>query len=118
MQWEVDVFGKITASVRQSKSQLRVSRAEYASVMVSLQAQTATAYVNLCAYQAEMEVAKRHAESQLKVVHIAEARHKAGLASMLDVAQAKTVYYSTVASISQLEISIRSTINTIAVLLG
>ena len=118
MQWEVDVFGKITASVRQSKSQLRVSRAEYASVMVSLQAQTAMAYVNLRAYQAEMEVAKRHAESQLKVVHIAEARHKAGLASMLDVAQAKTVYYSTVASISQLEISIRSTINTIAVLLG
>ena len=43
MRWEVDVFGKIRASVRQSQSELRVSRAEYASVMGSLQAQIATA---------------------------------------------------------------------------
>ena len=118
MRWEVDVFGKIRASVRQSQSELRVSRAEYASVMVSLQAQIATAYVNLRTYQAEMKIAENHTENQLKVVHITEARHKAGLASMLDVAQAKTVYYSTVASIPLLETSIRSTINSIAVLLG
>lgn len=118
MRWEVDVFGKIRASVKQSRAQLRVSRAEYASVMVSLQARMATAYVNLRSYQAEMEVAENHAQSQLKVVHITEARHKAGLASMLDVAQAKTVYYSTVASIPLLETSIRTTINSIAVMLG
>ena len=118
MRWEVEEKKKIRASVRQSQSELRVSRAEYASVMVSLQAQIATAYVNLRTYQAEMKIAENHTENQLKVVHITEARHKAGLASMLDVAQAKTVYYSTVASIPLLETSIRSTINSIAVLLG
>ncbi len=118
MRWEIDLFGKVTSSVRQSKAQLRVSRAEYAAAMVSLQAQLATAYVNLRICQAEMDIATDHTKSQLKVVHIAEARHKAGLSSMLDVAQAKTVYYSTVASVPLLETSIKSSINTIAVLLG
>lgn len=118
MNWEIDVFGKVRASVKQSKSQLRLSRAEYASAMVALQAQVATAYANLRVYQDEMIVATRHTESQLEVVHITEARHKAGLASMLDVTQAKTVYYSTQASISLLQTSIRSTINSLAVLLN
>lgn len=118
MSWEIDLFGKITASARQRKSLLRVSKAEYGAAMVALQAQMATAYINLRVYQAEREVAKTHSESQLKVVHITEARHKAGLASMLDVAQSKTVYYSTIASIPLLENSIRTTINSIAILLG
>lgn len=118
MSWEIDLFGKITASGRQRKSQLRVSKAEYGAAMVSLQAQMATYYINLRVYQAEMDVALEHSENQLQVVHITEARHKAGLASMLDVAQAKTVYYSTVASIPLLENSIRTTINSIAILLG
>lgn len=118
MSWEIDLFGKITALARQRKSLLRVSKAEYGAAMVALQAQMATAYVNLRVCQAELEVAKTHSESQLKVVHITEARHKAGLASMLDVAQSKTVYYSTIASIPLLENSIRTTINSIAILLG
>ncbi|MDE6368344.1 MAG: TolC family protein, partial [Muribaculaceae bacterium] len=118
MSWEVDLFGKVTAAVKQSKTQMRLSRAEYAAAVVSLQAEVATAYVNLRMYQAEMTVAENHAENQLKVVKITEARHKAGLASMLDVAQAKTVYYSTIASIPLLETSIRRTINSLAVLLA
>ncbi len=118
MNWEVDLFGKVTAAVKQSKTQVRLSKAECAAATISLQAEVATAYVNLRMYQAEMEVAETHTANQLKVVKITEARHKAGLASMLDVAQAKTVYYSTVASIPLLETSIRRTINTLAVLLG
>lgn len=118
MSWEVDLFGKVTAAVKQSKTQVRLSRAECAAAEVSLQAEVATAYVNLRMYQAEMTVAETHSENQLKIVKITEARHKAGLASMLDVAQAKTVYYSTVASIPLLETSIRRTINSLAVLLA
>lgn len=118
MNWEIDLFGKIRAQVKQSNSQLRLSRAEFGAALIAMQAQLATAYVNLRVYQAEMQVAMEHTESQLKVVRITEARHKAGLASMLDVAQAKTVYYSTKASIPQLETSIRAMINSIAILLA
>ena len=52
------------------------------------------------------------------MVDIAKARFEAGLVSKLDVAQALTVYYSTEASIPQLETSIRQAINAIAILIG
>lgn len=118
MRWEIDLFGKIREQVKQSNAQLRLSKAEFGAAIVSLQAQLATSYVNLRVCQAELQIAKDHADSQMKVVKITEARHKAGLASMLDVNQAKTVYYSTVASIPQLATSIRSYINAIAVILS
>lgn len=118
LSWEIDLFGRVTSRVKESKAQLRVSRADYEATMVSLRAQIATAYFQLRVLQAELEIARRHAASELKVVDITEARHQTGLASQLDVAQAKMVYYSTVASIPQLENSIGSAINSIAVLLG
>lgn len=118
LSWEIDLFGRITAKAKEGKAQLRVSRADYAATMVSLQAQIATAYFQLRVYQAELEIARRHADSELKVVNITEARHQTGLASQLDVAQAKMVYYSTLASIPQLENSVSSAITAIAVLLG
>nr|MDE5555931.1 TolC family protein [Muribaculaceae bacterium] len=73
MSWEVDLFGKVTAAVKQSKTQVRLSKAESAAAMLTLQAEVATAYVNLRMYQAEMNVAETHAENQLKVVKITEA---------------------------------------------
>lgn len=118
LNWEIDLFGRITAKANESKAQIKVSRAEYAATMVSLQAQIATTYFDLRVYQAQLEIAKAHAESQLSVVKITEARHETGLASQLDVAQAETVYFSTLASIPQIENNIGTAISSIAVLLG
>lgn len=118
LSWEIDLFGRISARSKESKAQLRVSRAEFAGTMVSLQAQIATTYFDLRAYQAELEIAKRHAESQLSVVKITEARHETGLASQLDVAQAYTVYYSTLSAIPQMENNVGTAMAALAVLLG
>jgi NodT family efflux transporter outer membrane factor (OMF) lipoprotein len=63
-------------------------------------------------------VATEHIASQGKIVKMTEARQAAGLASALDVAQAKIVYYSTQASLPGLESSIHTTINSLATLLG
>ena len=118
LSWEIDLFGRITARAKESKANVRVSRAEYAGTMVSLQAQIATNYIQLRVYQQQLEIAKRHAASQLNVVKITEARHETGLASELDVAQAKTTYYSTLASIPQIENNVGTTMASIALLLG
>lgn len=118
LSWEVDVFGKITSQVRQHKAQVRVSAAEYRAVMNSVDAQIATAYVALVVSRHQLEVARRHTESQKNIVHTTEQRFEAGLASKLDVAQARTLYYSTVAQIPLLESSIVASINSIAVMLG
>lgn len=118
MSWEIDVFGKITAQVKAKKAALQVSRADRAGVMISLAAQIATEYITLRVNQAEVKVANEHAESQMKALKIAEARFETGLASMLDVDQARTVYYNTISLIPNLENSIRQNINTLAVLLA
>lgn len=118
MNWEMDVFGKITSQVKAGKERVQVSKAEWAGVMVSLEAQMASAYVELRVQQAQLQVARDHTASQFKVMKIAEARFESGIASMLDVDQARTVYYSTVASIPMLENSIHASKNAIALLLG
>ena len=86
--------------------------------MISLSAEIATYYFNLRTFQRQLYVTKEHLSSQDRVVDIAKARFEAGLVSKLDVAQALTVYYSTEASIPQLETSIRQAINAIAILIG
>lgn len=118
MSWEIDLFGRISSQVRNRNAAVRVSRAERAGIKVSLEAEIATAYVNLRVSQAQLAVANEHAAGQRKVLKIAEARFEAGLASMLDVDQARVVYYNTVASIPMLENTVHTEINSIAVLLG
>lgn len=117
-QWEIDIFGKIASGVKAKKASYRASRAEYVGAMVSLTAQIASTYLNLRTLQKEYEVAKRHAESQMKIVKIAEARFEVALASKYDVAQAWETYYSTQASIPMLENSIHQAMNSIAMLIG
>lgn len=118
MSWEIDVFGKITAQVRAGKAQVRVSAAEYAATVNAIEAQIADTYIGLLAYRMQLEVAQRHAHAQSNILHAAEERFEAGLNSKLDVAQARTLYFSTIAQVPLLEASIEASINALAVLLG
>ena len=116
--WEIDLFGKITARTRQSKANLKATRAETAGVMVSLCGEIATAYIQLRMYQDELTVARGQLKSQNHVLKAAQARHDAGLASKLDVAQAAVITHSTEAAIPQLESSVASALNSLALLVG
>lgn len=118
MNWEIDVFGKITRQVRQKSAEVRVSAAEFESVLIAVDASIAKTYIGLLASRAQMEVANRHTERQANILESAEARYAAGLASKLDVAQARTLYYSTIASIPLLQASIDASLNALAVLIG
>lgn len=118
MQWQIDVFGKITAGVKNKKALYRASRADYAGTMISLAADIATYYFNLRIFQRQLLVTHEHLVSQDSVVAKVKARFEAGLVSKLDVAQALTVYYSTQATLPQLESSAEQAVNAIATLLG
>lgn len=118
MSWELDLFGSIRNRVKAQKENFAASKEEYVGTMISLCAQVASAYINLRELQQEMEVVKRNCASQAAVLKITEVRYNTGLASKLDVAQAKSVYFSTKASIPQLEASINQYITTLAILLG
>ena len=118
MSWQLDVFGAIRQKAKAQKELYAASKEEYNATMVSLCAEVASAYFNLREMQQEVDVLQRNAASQEAVVGITETRYKTGLVSKLDVAQAKSVYYSTLASIPVAEASVIQYINTLAVLLG
>lgn len=116
--WQIDLFGRVWSQAREQKARISASRADYAAMSVSVCAEIASAYMQLRTLQQQLEVTRRHIDEQQRVLKIAEARYECSLASMLDVSQARTVYYSTLASITPLQTSIATTVNAIAVLVG
>lgn len=118
MSWQLDVFGTIRQKAKAQKELYAANKEEYQATMVSLCAEVASAYFNLREMQQELDVLQRNAASQEEVVKITEVRYNTGLVSKLDVAQAKSVYYSTKASIPIAEANVIQYINTLAVLLG
>lgn len=118
MSWELDIFGSIRQRVKAQKETFAASKEEYTAVMVSLSAQVASSYIQLRELQQELKVVERNCASQAAVLKITEVRYNTGLVSKLDVAQAKSVYFSTKASIPQLESGINQHITSLAVLLG
>lgn len=118
MNWQIDLFGKIAATTRNRDALFKASRVEYDGMMLTIATEIASCYINLRVLQAEKRVADEHIASQEKIVKITEVRYETGLASKLDVAQAKALCYSTRATVPPLENSIRSTVSAIALLLG
>ncbi len=118
MSWELDIFGSIRQRVKAQKETFAASKEEYTAVMVSLSAQVASSYIQLRELQQELKVVERNCASQAAVLKITEVRYNTGLVSKLDVAQAKSVYFSTKASMPQLESVINQYITSLAVLLG
>lgn len=118
MSWEIDVFGRVYANVKEKKAAYNVARADYDAVMVSLCASVATAYMQLRTYEQEIRVAQEHIISQKEVCRITESRFNAKLASMLDVTQARVVLYQTEATLPTLESNVRTMKNSLALLVG
>ena len=118
MSWELDLFGSIRNRVKAQKENFAASKEEYIGTMVSLCAQVASAYINLRELQQELAVIQKNCASQEAVLKITEVRYNTGLVSKLDVAQAKSVFFSTKSSIPQIESGINQYITTLAILLG
>lgn len=116
--WQVDIFGKVTAAVRQKKAAYRASRAEWAGTQVSMAAQIASTYMQLRSWQAQLAVAEAHISRQDTVATMARARFECGLAPRTDVDQAEMILYSTRATVPTLRSSIRSAINSLGLLTG
>ena len=101
--WQIDVFGKIFKRAQAQKRGFQATEEEYRAVLVTLCAEVASNYFSLRQSQAEMKVLRENVQSQKEIMEIAEVRLETGFASMLDVAQARSVYYSTLATIPTIQ---------------
>jgi NodT family efflux transporter outer membrane factor (OMF) lipoprotein len=116
--WEADLFGSVRRRVKADRMALMADEETRLDVMLSLAAQVASAYISLREAQQTLRVITRNCESQRAIMLITEARYGAGLVSRLDVAQARSVYFSTKASLPPAETTVNSQITTLALLLG
>ena len=116
--WEIDVFGKNRDNVKANKKSYLATEASYQNAIMNLCAQVATVYFNLRSYQQQLIVANQNNASEKNILDITIARYESGLGTQLDVSQAKSVYYNTLASIPRLDAYITQCINNLAILLG
>ena len=116
--WNIDVFGKNRDKVKANKKTYLANEASYQDAVMSLCAQVATVYFNLRSYQQQLIVANQNIASEKNILDITIARYESGLGTQLDVSQAKSVYYNTLASIPRLDAYITQCINNLAILLG
>lgn len=117
-QWEADIFGRIREQAKADHAGIDAARADRAAVALSISADVATTYFTLRTYQMQLEVALDHIDSQEGLLKMAEARFEAGLASALDVAQARQIVLSTKATIPGLKAMIKSQTSALATLCG
>jgi NodT family efflux transporter outer membrane factor (OMF) lipoprotein len=116
--WELDFWGKFRRAVESANAGWLASIANYDSALVSLTAGVANSYIMKRTLEKRLDIARRNVETQKENLKIAEARFQYGTASQLDVEQAKTVLYNTLASIPVLENQLWQAKDALSVLLG
>ena len=116
--WGIDVFGKNRDNVKAKKKSYLATEASYQNAIMNLCAQVATVYFNLRSYQQQLIVANQNIASEKNILDITIARYESGLGTQLDVSQAKSVYYNTLATIPRLDAYITQCVNNLAILLG
>jgi NodT family efflux transporter outer membrane factor (OMF) lipoprotein len=116
--WELDFWGKYRRAIESDRAAMLASVAAYDSALVSLTAGVASAYLNIRTLQERIEFAQGNVKTQQESLRIARAQYEYGETSELDVQQALTQLAQTRAAIPSLESSLRSTEDSLAVLLG
>lgn len=87
--WEPSIFGGQRDAVAGASADLDAAAASLDATRVSLIAEVALDYINLRAYQRRLAIARDNVASQAETLQIAEWRTEAGLATSLEVEQAR-----------------------------
>jgi len=116
--WELDFWGKFSRGIEAADASYFASIAQYDDVQVLTAAQTASFYCTIRTVEARLVIARENAALQKRSLDITELLFKGGTESELDVQQAKAQYLGTLATIPQLEISLRQTQNALSILLA
>jgi NodT family efflux transporter outer membrane factor (OMF) lipoprotein len=116
--WEIDVFGGKRRAVEAAKAHLSGAEFGQRDVLVTLLGEVARNYVELRGYQKRLAIAEQNIQAQENSLGITQNRFTNGLATDLDVQQAKTVLATTRAAVPTLESLVQTTTHRIEVLLG
>ena len=116
--WELDFWGRFRRGVESASASLYANMANYDDILVSLTAEVARTYVVIRTFEQRLAVARENVRLQKESLRLAELRFQEGVATKLDVTQARALLKQTEALIPRLETSLRQAKNGLAILLG
>jgi NodT family efflux transporter outer membrane factor (OMF) lipoprotein len=116
--WEIDFWGKFRRAIESANASWLASIANYDNALVTLTAGVANSYIAVRTLEKRLDIARQNVETQEENLKIAEARFRYGTASQLDVEQAKTALYNTMAFIPVLVTQLKQAKDALSVLLG
>jgi len=116
--WEIDFWGKFRRGIESADAALLASIADYDTVLVTLTADAANLYVVIRTFEERLAIARKNVKIQERSLKIADVRFRNGATTELDVQQAKTLLFSTQATIPDLEAGLRQAENALSILLG
>jgi len=116
--WEIDLFGRIRRSIEAATAEYQASWEDHNDVLITIRAEIAVNYLSLRSLQAQLETTKKNITSQQDMLKLTEVRYDNGIATYLDVAQAKRVLANTEAELPLLRMNLLKNITALSVLTG
>jgi NodT family efflux transporter outer membrane factor (OMF) lipoprotein len=116
--YELDYLGRVRRSVESARADAEAVAAAQDSVKITVAAETARAYAQVCALGEQLEVARHSLEIVSREADITVNRNEAGANSKFDVVRAQGLVAQVRASIPPLEGQRRSALFQLAALLG
>jgi multidrug efflux system outer membrane protein len=118
LSYEIDLWGRVRAQVKQSESLLKASEADRAAQALSLRATVAQAYLNLMALNQNLSLAKATVESREQTLKLRQTQLEYGSITPLTVHQAEAELASVQVALHQLEEQRDLQVHALAVLMG
>ncbi|MCA9261305.1 MAG: TolC family protein, partial [Planctomycetales bacterium] len=116
--WELDLFGRVHKTIEAACASLCAEREAFRDVLVTLQGDVATNYIQYRVLQRRIGIAENNLAAQRQTWQYVERRLQAGIAGPLEEAQARSNVFATEAEIPALQEQMQVVLNRLAVLLG
>jgi len=116
--WEMDFWGKFRRGIESADANLLASMADYDDVLVTLTAEVARTYVNICTLEERIRLARKNTKIQEDGLRLVTDQFEAGVVTELDRLQAETLLFSTQATIPNFQATLYNNKHALAVLLG
>jgi NodT family efflux transporter outer membrane factor (OMF) lipoprotein len=116
--WELDLWGRIRRQVESARAAFTASADDLESAKLSVQAEVAIDYFTLRAIDAQSDLLTQTSIAYQRALALTLNRHKAGISSDLDVAQAETQLKSSQAQIPAVNLQRAQLRHVLAVLCG